>query len=153
MKRTSRMFKALLGEGILLFSLAAPLLSANGEASAQTVVATIPVGLNPWSVAVNPATNRVYTANISANNVSVVDGATNAVVATIPTLGIAGSTKAIAVNPTTNRIYVAHCYAGLSIIDGVTQAVVANVPIAGCPSSIAVNPVTNRIYAADAPAS
>ena len=57
-------------------------------------------------MAVNPTTNRIYVANETSNNVSVIDGATNTVVATV-TVGVAPS--GVAVNPTTNRIYVANC--------------------------------------------
>ena len=34
-------------------------------------------------MAVNPTTNRIYVANYDSNNVSVIDGASNTVVATV----------------------------------------------------------------------
>jgi len=49
-----------------------------GGLLAQTVTATIPAGTNPCVVAVNPVTHKIYAANYSSNNVTVIDGATNA---------------------------------------------------------------------------
>ena len=40
-------------------------------------------GSEPEGVAVNPTTNRIYVANYDSNNVSVIDGASNTVVATV----------------------------------------------------------------------
>jgi YVTN family beta-propeller protein len=40
--------------------------------------------LYPWGVAVNPAANRVYVANMGSATVAVVDGAAGQVIATIP---------------------------------------------------------------------
>ena len=73
-----------------------------------TVIATIsigPGGGTPAGVAVNPTTNRIYVANQWSNNVSVIDGATNTVVATVP---VGTCPEDVAVNPSTNRIYVAN---------------------------------------------
>jgi YVTN family beta-propeller protein len=63
------------------------------------------MGFAPWAVAVNPRTNRIYTANEGSNDVSVIDGGTNTVVATVP-VGV--GPRAVAVNPRTNRIYTAN---------------------------------------------
>jgi len=55
-------------------------------------------------VAVNPVTNKVYVANNSDNNVTVIDGVTNA-----PTTIAAGANpRALVVNPATNKVYVAN---------------------------------------------
>jgi YVTN family beta-propeller protein len=50
----------------------------------NTVVATIPVGINPEEAAVNPKTNTIYVTNDGGGTVSVISGKTNTVVATIP---------------------------------------------------------------------
>src|SRR3989442_15350729 len=52
-------------------------------AFAQTVVATVPVGSVPRNVGVNDKTNRAYVANEGSGTVSVIDGCTNTVVATV----------------------------------------------------------------------
>src|SRR5262249_41470111 len=61
-----------------------------------TVVATVPVGVNPTGVAITPDGAFAYVTNFSSNTVSVINTATNTVVATVP----AGSTPArIAITP------------------------------------------------------
>ena len=40
-------------------------------------------GLYPEAIGVNPVTNRIYVANRNSDNVSVIDGVTDSVVATI----------------------------------------------------------------------
>src|SRR6266852_2051587 len=54
------------------------------DTATDTVIATIPVGLAPFGVAVSPDGSKVYVTNISSNTVSVIDTATNTVIATIP---------------------------------------------------------------------
>ncbi|MFJ7818983.1 YncE family protein [Bacillus toyonensis] len=41
------------------------------------------VGTSPRGVGVNPLTNRIYIANVTSNNVSVIDRITNTVITTI----------------------------------------------------------------------
>ncbi|HEX8249594.1 MAG TPA: hypothetical protein VF599_15560, partial [Pyrinomonadaceae bacterium] len=47
------------------------------KVAAQESIATIPVGMNPLAVAVNPLTNKIYVANRQSNDVTVIDGANN----------------------------------------------------------------------------
>src|SRR5438445_3514626 len=54
------------------------------DTATNTVVATIPVGLSPFGVAITPDGARAYVTNVADTTVSVVDAATNTVVATIP---------------------------------------------------------------------
>jgi YVTN family beta-propeller protein len=63
------------------------------------------VGSLPTGVGVNSSTNRVYVANYGDNTVSVIDGSTNAVVATV---GVGTSPIGVGVNSSTNRVYVAN---------------------------------------------
>src|SRR5437870_7225599 len=51
---------------------------------ATEAVSMVPTGTNPGAVALNPTTNKIYVANQFSNTISVVDGATNTVTATIP---------------------------------------------------------------------
>ena len=48
-----------------------------GIASADWVTTTITTGTQPFALAVNPVTNKIYVANSAGNNVTVIDGATN----------------------------------------------------------------------------
>ncbi len=68
----------------------------------NAVVATIPVGSFPFSVATNPLTNTIYVAG--GEGLSVISGRTNTVVATIPVGGF------LATNPLTNTTYVTNAF-------------------------------------------
>lgn len=112
----------------------------------HTVVATINVGARPVGIGVNPTTHKVYVTNATGNSVSVINGATNTVIKTIPV-----GTKPyywVGVMPGKNRIYVANNGAGtLSVIDGATDAVVATVPgLAGAPEGVGADETRNRVY-------
>lgn len=125
------------------------------SATAQpTVIATIPaVGTAFGGISVNPSTNRIYVANRGPDTVSVIDGSTNIVVATIPAGPQPGG---VGVNPTTNLVYVVNETFGVSVIDGnpgspTENTVVAIIPVPGrllsfTAGGIAVNSITNRIY-------
>jgi YVTN family beta-propeller protein len=107
-----------------------------------SVIKTVAAGTKPWDVAVNPNTNKIYVANYSSNNVTVIDGATNATT-TVP----AGTQpKAVAVNADTNKIYVANYgSSNVTVIDGATNTT-TTVPTGSYPKAVAVNPATNKIY-------
>ncbi|MEX0801743.1 MAG: hypothetical protein WD688_00210, partial [Candidatus Binatia bacterium] len=79
------------------------------DTATNTVIATVPVGLEPWGVAVHPNGSRVYVTNGGSGEVSVIDTATNTVIATLP--GIFPSRilpRGVAVHPDGSRVYVAY---------------------------------------------
>ena len=68
-------------------------------ATAAPLGPTITAGANPSAAAINPRTNTLFVTNYSDNTVSVINGATNSVTATV----LVGNHPAgVAVNPTTN---------------------------------------------------
>ncbi|TAK33738.1 MAG: YncE family protein [Chloroflexota bacterium] len=74
----------------------------------NTFLVAIPLGPVPTGsagVGVNPTTNHIYATTFSegTNSVSVIDGASNAILATLPGIGGSGN---VAANPATNTIYV-----------------------------------------------
>ncbi|HEX7033002.1 MAG TPA: YncE family protein, partial [Nitrososphaera sp.] len=101
--------------------------------------------------AVNPNTNRIYLANEFSKTVAVVDGSSNAKIASIQ---LDSLPLKLAVNPDTNRIYVTEHRVvdnmeqngTVTVIDGSSNAKIASIPVGVNPSGIAVNPDTNRIY-------
>jgi YVTN family beta-propeller protein len=134
---------------LFLLSLVIPY-AAKQPVSAQTVIDTIKLGeagYQPFGIAVNPSTNRIYTANEANNTVSVIDGATNSIVATV---SVGSGPCGVAVNPNTNRIYTANHWSDtVSVIDGATNSVVATVSVGAIPYGVAVSSITNRIYVAN----
>lgn len=127
---------------------------------AGTRIATIPLGDFAEGVAINPAGTRVYVAN--GNNVSVIDTASNTVIATVA-MGTTAYANPIgvAVNPAGTRAYVTNSSEStVSVIDTATNTVIANVsvgpvftgwngPPAASPSGVAVNPNGNEVYVAN----
>lgn len=59
---------------------------ANGVVQSPTT--HIPVGVEPYALAMTPNGTKLYVANARSNSVSVVDTATNAVLGTIPNVGV-----------------------------------------------------------------
>ena len=109
---------------------------------AQTVAGTVTVGTNPFPIAVNPVTNKIYAGNQGSNNVTVFDGQTN----TKTTISVGTTPVGVAVNPVTNKIYVANLTSNnVTVIDGVTNTTTA-IAVGTAPQAVAVNSVTNKIY-------
>ncbi len=115
---------------------------------ATNATASIGVESEPWAVAVNPATNMIYVANFDDDDVTVINGATNQVVAD-PSTG--QGPDALVVDPVNNLIYVANFdSSSLTVIDGATNQTASlsfqTTPIT--PDSLAINPVLNEVYGA-----
>jgi YVTN family beta-propeller protein len=116
----------------------------------QSLITAVPIANYPQALAVNAFTNRVYVLEESANQVTEIDGLTNAAV-TIP-LGTNSQSSlngALAINPITNTIYAVDGVNNhLSIIDGATR-VVTQIIVGNAPVAVSVNPSTNTIYVAN----
>src|SRR5258708_32192580 len=84
---------------LLIPSVLASLFLLAGHTQAQTVTKTVAAGSTPFSVAVNPVTNKVYVANRDSNNVTVIDGATN----TTTTVAAGSDPQTHYVEPGTNK--------------------------------------------------
>jgi DNA-binding beta-propeller fold protein YncE len=88
----------------------------------------------------------VYVANYSSNNITVIDGATNAIttVADPHALG----PVALAIDSVTNKIYLVNQLSNnVTVLDGATlTATTVTDPSAVGPASVAINSITNRIY-------
>jgi YVTN family beta-propeller protein len=61
------------------------------DTSNNTVIATVPVGIQPNSIAITPDGAFAYVANLTSNTLSVIQTSTNSVVATIPITAPFGS--------------------------------------------------------------
>lgn len=112
----------------------------------QSVVATVGVGAAPAALAVNATTNRIYVANASSDNVTVIDGAANASLATV---SVGDNPSAIAINALTNTIYVVNQNSdNVTVINGATN-LTTTIGVGTKPVAVAVNSVTNKIYVAN----
>ena len=146
----------------LLSFLSAIIICACLPVSAQTLIATVPVGVNAWGLALNPVTHQLYVVNQCGScqngpTVTVIDEDTFATT-TVPVGYSYYNETPIAVNTTTNKIYVVNTcgndlYCGsngtLTIIDGATLAT-TTVQLGTKPEALAINEVTNKIFVVNA---
>jgi DNA-binding beta-propeller fold protein YncE len=95
-------------------------------------------------VAVDPATNRVYVSNATANTVSVIEGGAPLATVTVP-----DGPQMLAFNANTKRLHVACFTAGvLAAVNTETNAREAAEDITGLngPVGVAINPTLGRLY-------
>ncbi len=144
---TSSSSKVLVG---LLVGLFAAFLFAIPSAAGQSRdgFITITEGRFPFHLGVNPATNRIFTSSegngLEDGIITVIDGATNGIVAIVPVGAVA---EDIVANPVTNLIYVgSYRDQKVAVIDGSDNTVIATVSVPESPFSIDVNPITSRVY-------
>jgi YVTN family beta-propeller protein len=100
-----------------------------------SIMAIVPVGVNPSNVAINPAGTRVYVTHREISTigltgaVSVIDTASNAVIATVP-VGL--NPYDVAVNPAGTNVYVVNEQSdSVSVLDTTSNTVIATVPAGG----------------------
>jgi DNA-binding beta-propeller fold protein YncE len=132
------------------FSLALALPCLSGlwaaSASAQSVVATIPMPNPPGTMAINPATGYVFVPIAGTGQVDVIKESNQQIVHTI---SIGEDAAHTAVNIKTARLYVADPYVGaLYVFDSNSYALLATVSISDA-SWVAVNEATNTVYVSD----
>jgi YVTN family beta-propeller protein len=102
----------------------------------------VQVGSAPVSIAVNTVNGKAYIANAGDGTVTVLDGNSDAVVATVP---IGSHPYSIAVNSVTGKVYVTHTFGDqLSILDGATNT--ATDLRTGSSDLIAIDSRTGTIY-------
>jgi YVTN family beta-propeller protein len=113
----------------------------------NSVVATIPVGGTPDTVAIRPDGAFAYVA-CESGVVSVIDTASNTVVSTI-NVG-SGAADVVAFSPNGTLAYVTH-YSGdyVSVIDTASNSLVATIPVGSGSYGIAFNADGTRAYAAN----
>src|SRR4051812_12215777 len=85
---------------------------------------------------------RAYVANFNDNTVSVIDSATNTVVAAVPVEGVGN----IAVTPDGAFAYLTTAHNTVSVLDTATNTVVATMPVGPAPSTIAITPNGDFAY-------
>lgn len=112
--------------------------------SEPIVVCLYPAGNKRLALAINQDTNTIYVANKGSCDVSVMDGSTDTITATI---GVGVYPGAISVNPDTNKVYVTNQQqASVMAINGAGNQVIATISTGSLPADFAINRNTNKIY-------
>ncbi|RPE37315.1 YVTN family beta-propeller protein [Streptomyces sp. Ag109_O5-1] len=121
--------------------------TARRVAAALLLDPTVPVGNFPTGVAINSAGTLAYVANEGDDSVSVIDTATNAVIATI---NVGSSPFGVAVTPDGAFVYVTNVASdSVSVIDTATNAVTDTVSVGISPFGIAINAAGTLAYVAN----
>jgi YVTN family beta-propeller protein len=102
----------------------------------------VPVGAGPVSIGVNTRTGRAYVVNANDGTASVIDGDTDAVVATV---AVGSHPYSIAVNSATGLAYISHTFSDQTTILDCTTNAVSSLR-AGSSDLIAIDPDRNTIY-------
>ncbi len=113
---------------------------------ADSVVAAVPVGSGPIGVVFDSANGDIYVTNHSSNSVSVINGTTNRVVATIH-LGSLSYPSGVAFDSANGDIYVTNYpFNSVSVINDTTNTVVATIPFGSSTFGVAFDPANGDIY-------
>ena len=133
-------------------------LSADGllvvlDTRTTTSVTTLSVGQFAEGMTVDPVAGRIYvyftrvSASSAGGSLSVIDGQTNTIVATIEP-GVPGSFGAgiISVNPNTSCVYVGDFSSKVAVVDGATNTMLGSLAVGGQPAGVAVDVPANRVF-------
>ena len=101
----------------------------------------------PVAAAFDPANGYIYVADSGCSTVSVINGSTNKVVATV---NVESGPQAVAFDSANGYIYVANQGSGnISVINGSTNKVVATVNVGSEPDAVAFDSANGYIYVAN----
>jgi YVTN family beta-propeller protein len=93
---------------------------------------------NPYTMAVDASTNRVYVTNLRSDTVSVMDGQKDNILTDIE---VGTFPSGININPDSGRLFVANSDSNtVSVIDGSTNTVIANIPVGVKPLDVVIDP-------------
>jgi YVTN family beta-propeller protein len=118
------------------------------DGATNSVIASWPSGSEPFGVAVNRNTNKVYVANYASATVTIFDGASGALLKTIDFAPLSfGQPSFAAVDETLNRAYVSlHAGGRLAVIDGATNNLLTTIEVGGGAFGVAVHPGLQRAW-------
>ena len=103
--------------------------------------------MHPAGVAFDPANGYIYVANSNSNTVSVINGATNNVIANI-SVGL--NPVGVAFDSSNGYVYVTNFYSGsVSVINGATNTVIANISVGTEPHAVAFDSSNGYVYVAN----
>jgi YVTN family beta-propeller protein len=114
------------------------------DGTSNAVLATDSVSANPIAFGFNSTNNKIYVANYGGNSVSIIDGTSNGVIATLT--GSFYYPIAFTYNPTNNRIYCANNSTTVAVIDGASNMVIRTIPVGAQANAILYNPTNNKVY-------
>jgi YVTN family beta-propeller protein len=118
------------------------------EAGANSVIANVPTGSQPYpyNVVYDSGKGEIFVANYGSDNVTVINDTTDAVVANI---AVGGAPYATAYDPANGDVYIANANSNnVSVIDDSTNTVIATVAIGSSAYQAVYDSGTNEIFVA-----
>jgi YVTN family beta-propeller protein len=117
------------------------------SSASYRVAATISVGSAPDAVATDSANGYVYVANSGSNNVTVINGLTDAIVGSIT---VGSYPDAVTYDGANGYVFVANSGSDtVTIINGLTDTVVGSVPVGTYPVAMAYDSANGYVYVVD----
>ncbi len=123
--------------------------------SAQWLETNIVVGREPFSLCYLSNNNKIYVAN-EDSTITVIDGATNSVIATIfagptfnPPQPVYPSSRFFAYNSENNKIYFASDSNTVMVLDGTADSILTTIEVGEIPYALLYNPANNKVYCAN----
>jgi YVTN family beta-propeller protein len=104
----------------------------------------VPTGDLPWAFCWSRQNNKLYCANAAGNSMTIIDGSTNQVIATVPT----GETPlALACDPAGTKVYCANSGSGdVTVVDAAADSVIVAVSVGNRPAALFYDSLTNTVY-------
>ncbi|MCC7028406.1 MAG: beta-propeller fold lactonase family protein, partial [Saprospiraceae bacterium] len=107
------------------------------------VIATIPVGDQPFGVSVSPDGTSVYITNTMSDNVSVINTASNSVIATIP---VGDNPNGVSISPDGTKAYITNANSdNVSVMNTNTNTVIAIISVSS-PYGVSISPDGSKGY-------
>ena len=118
------------------------------EGANNAVTGNVATGSQPFGVAVNQTTHKVYVANYAGNSLSIFNGDTGVLLATVNFAALGyGQPAYVAVDETLNRAYVTlHAGGRLAVIDGASNALLTTMEAETGAFGVAVHAGLHRAY-------
>jgi YVTN family beta-propeller protein len=114
------------------------------DGSTDTVLRYVDVDPDPFILAVDPRTSRVYVTHAGVDKITVIDGSTDTVTAAF---SIGSEARGIAFHPNGRLVYVAaRSTDRLAVVDAATNEVVRNIPVGSRPHGVLFDRDNERIY-------
>jgi YVTN family beta-propeller protein len=110
------------------------------DGASDAVLATIPIGSHPYSIATDSATGKVYVTHTFGDQLTILDGATNAAV-DLKT----GSSDLIAIDSRAEMIYLLGYGGAVMALDG-TSHKMTTLPVGRHAWALTLNEVTGSVY-------
>src|SRR5207249_8754420 len=115
------------------------------DTASLSLLATVPIGDDPFGAAVSPDATRVYVTQF-ASGLTVLDAHANQIIASV-SIGAFPGSSGVAITPDGNRVYVTNQLAdSVSLIDAATTTVIRTIPVAGEPLGVDVAPDGSSTY-------